>query len=148
MITQREGSRYSFVDSSQPKVFRVPGLGVHPAGGLIGYFGNAVVGATAMSDWLPDVVAEFGHSLDTTPFPQFLVDHLEADARVRQLRSFQGFHVGAFERRSGHRVPVFWFVRNAQIDEATCQHHTLPGCQFRSEEQLLSRAYVPLRPRG
>jgi len=147
MITQRIGSRYSFVDSTEPKVFRVPGLGDHPHGGLIGYFGNAFVRTRPMAVWLQDAITQFPASPDTSTFPPFLLQRLQADARATQLRSVQGFHIGAFERRAGHRVPVFWFLRNSEISEATGQYQQLPGWAFRFEEQLLARDYATLAPR-
>ncbi len=147
MVTQRSGARFSFLDSSQPKVFAVPGLGVHPNGGLVGYFGNAMVGAAPMWQWLPNVIGAFAHSVNTATFPAFLLQQLQSDARQRQLRSIQGFHIGAFERRSGHRVPVFWFLRNAEIDQTTGRYLPFPSWTFRYDEQLLGRDYAVLLPR-
>lgn len=139
MLTVKDGGKTKFYASKDPKVFPVPGLGDHPSGGLIGYFGNALVKRRPMAEWLRETIGRYPPSRDTSTFPVYLIRSLEAAAYKTQLTSVQGFHVGAFERRGGYRVPVFWFIRNAQVAERPggVEYQEFPGWKFHWDEQLL-----------
>jgi hypothetical protein len=99
-----------------------------------------------MAEWLTALLPHSPVADDTVAFPPFLLEHLQADATAQQLQTRQGFHVGAFERREGYRVPVFWIVSNCGANEATGTYDPFPAWEFRSEEQLLGRDYRVLRP--
>jgi hypothetical protein len=104
-----------------------------------------MVGQMQMGVWLPQVIGQWGGSHDTQPFCDYLLNRLTASATPQQMQSVQGFHFGAFKRRQGHRAPVFWFIRNAEIGPGG-RYRQFPQWQFRSDEQLLGRDYASIAP--
>src|SRR6266567_3006026 len=122
------------------KIFRIPGLGDHNQGGLIGYFGQAYVGNQLMATWLPANAAQFGGHARIGPFARHVVQRFRLAAAPNQRHTAVGFHVGGFERRHGVRVPVFYFARNAELDPATGGYQQLhQNWAFEVDEQCLTQ---------
>src|SRR5438552_8585353 len=58
-ITERlghTGTTRTIKRKPQQKVFEVEGLGTHPKGGLLGFFGSAMVKDQEMDDWLRETM--------------------------------------------------------------------------------------------
>src|SRR5260370_17452384 len=80
-----------------PKIFRVPGLGDHNQGGLVGYFGQAYVGNRLMADWLPARAAQFGGHADVGAFARYVVRRFPVSGASHQPHTPLGSLFSAFE---------------------------------------------------
>lgn len=140
------GKRISstFHSEGDPKILRAP-VGTHRRGGLIGYFGHALVGQKPMYQWLDQFCSAWTGSRDPRVFAAGLVEGLMADGHPWRSK-VTGFHLGAMVIRAGRTVPSFWFVRNGQISPATQRYHRFSGQDWAIEEQLLDRDYLGLSP--
>lgn len=132
----RTGKTRTIRRKAQQKVFNVDGLGSHAKGGLLGFFGSAMVKDKQMDDWLREAMPQCRRNAETSEFAADLRDALKSAPFESNQRSATGFHVGAFEKRDGVQVPVFHFVTN--IHDMQDGYYTKLG-DFFAEEQLLSR---------
>jgi len=142
-ITERlglTGKTRTIKRKPQQKVFDVDGLGTHAKGGLLGFFGTAIVKDQWMDDWLRETIPRCRRSGETSEFAADLRDALTKAPFEPQQRGPSGFHIAAFELRDGFQVPVFHFVSN--IHGMEDGYYTKIG-NFFAEEQLLGHA----RPR-
>ena len=147
MLTRRLGRLTYYASSRDPKVFRIPKLGDHSAGSIVGYYGLAQVSGKPMADFLRPLIAAWGGSGRINDFADHLVDSLRRTARAHELRNVVGFHLGGFERRDVYRVPIFIYIRNAEADENTGVYHEFPNWELRTEEQMMGRTLVQWEPR-
>lgn len=132
----------------QIKVHRVPGLGVHPQGGLIGFHGLAEVGSrqTKMADWLSARIANLPATPSAHPFAQGIAQELNMAGTLtpEQAQVPTGFHVGAFETRGKVTVPAFYYVWNYErVDDGG---YYVGHRAFRVEEHLLDRDLAGVAP--
>jgi len=118
MLTRREqGKPAAYVESRLPKVIRIPKVGVHDDGGLIGYFGHAEVAGrtTSFLRRVAEKHSNAGGSIRVEPFARTLIESLPRGVRDGSVQEVLGFHIGAFEKFGRYRLPVFWFVRNCEL---------------------------------
>jgi len=120
---------------SQRKVLRLPGFG--PSDGVIGFFGLAQVKGQPMAEWLSSVIAKYPAARDADTFARHLAGRIESEATAEELKQVSGFHIGTFERRGGHPVPTFTFLRNAA--DMKDGYYIKIGKFLPPEEQLLGR---------
>ncbi len=97
--------------SKQRKVLKVAQLGL--TGGVVGFFGLAVVGAEPMDMWLRRTLDGWPGSRTAADLGIYLRDELNrcVDPSQRATNA-SGFHIGAFESRGGAPVPVMQYVSN------------------------------------
>lgn len=139
----RTGKTRTIKRKPQQKVFEVDGLGTHPQGGLLGFFGSAIVKDQWMDDWLRETMPRCRRNPETSEFAADLRDALTKAPFEPEQRGPSGFHIAAFELRDGFQVPVFHFVSN--IHDMEDGYYTKIG-NFFAEEQLLGRDMRGLDP--
>jgi hypothetical protein len=131
-ITQVAGSAPL---AQQRKVLRLSGFG--SSDGVIGFFGLAQVGGQPMDRWLQDVIASYSAFRDADSFARYLAVRIEGEATQAELKEVSGFHIGTFEKREGHVVPTFTFLRNASSFKDG--YYSGVGAFLPPEEQLIGR---------
>src|SRR6266851_3710394 len=132
-----QGTR-EFVSTNDPKVFRAPGVGAHNQGALISYFGQAYVGSQPMAVWLRNKIVGYPGSPTLQNFAQHVTDSFRAEAGPVQRKQMLGFHMGGYELHGNQRKPVFYFARNAEINEVTGGYSLLhQDASFDIDEQFL-----------
>lgn len=146
MLTRRLGPITVHAASRDPKVFRIPRLGDHSRGALLGYYGLAQVRGQPMAGFLRSIIQSWSGSSRLDDFAAYLVDELRRTARAAELHNVVGFHLGGFERRSGYRVPIFFYIRNAEANEDTGVYAEFPGWELRYEEQMMARTLEEWAP--
>jgi hypothetical protein len=97
--------------SKQRKIHKVAQLGL--TGGVIGFFGLAIVGTEPMDTWLRRTLNAWPGSRTVAELGVYLRDELNrcVDPGQRETNA-SGFHIGAFESRSGAPMPVMQYVSN------------------------------------
>jgi len=95
----------------QKKLLTTSRLGL--SGGVVGFFGLAVVGHEPMESWLRAALDRWPGSQHPAELGEYLRDELNRSVPVPQRDgNASGFHIGAFERRDGLAVPVMQHVSN------------------------------------
>lgn len=107
--------------SKQRKVHKVTQLGLN--GGVVGFFGLAVVGTEPMDTWLRRTLNAWPGSRSPAALGVYLRDELNrcVDPGQRTANA-SGLHIGAFESRDGAVVPVMQYVSN--INKLTDGHYS------------------------
>lgn len=147
MLTRRLGRLTIHEASRDPKVFRIPSLGIHSRGALLGYYGLAQVRGQPMAKFLRGIIRSWQGSARLEDFAIDLINELQRSARAGELRNVLGFHLGGFESRGGYRVPIFIYVRNAEADENTGIYKAFENWELRWEEQMMARTLRQWQPR-
>jgi hypothetical protein len=149
VLSEQPGGGYAIESMNHRKIFRVPSLGDHNQGGLVGHFGQARVGNSLMSAWLPGRINTFAGSANVADFAVHVVERYTLATTLDQRRRPCGFHIGGFERRNGIRVPVFYFARNAELNDVTGRYeHLHTDWRFEIHEQCLSTLTQAFPPAG
>ena len=144
---QPRGQRREFVASRDPKVIRIPRLGEHRQGAVIGYYGLAQVGDRGMPEFLRESVRDWPGSRTLDEFAAYLVERFQREARAIHLRTqIFGFHLGGFERFEGYLCPAFYYIRNGEANEDTGRYELFGRSEIRSEEQLMRRTLADWQP--
>jgi hypothetical protein len=143
MITRVTPNGRAYLDSSLPKVTRVLKLGIHDAGGVVGFFGLAELDGSHTITWMRDLADEHakeGGSLRIAPFARRLLGALARPSTIRPewLNEVLGFHIGKFEQFGRYKLPVFWFVRNCEL---TPDGRYVARGGWKADEQLLGRDF-------
>jgi hypothetical protein len=141
MITRVTPKGRVYIDSSLPKVTRISRLGIHDAGGVVGFFGLAELDGKHTTTWMRKLAqdhANAGGSLRVAPFARRLLDALVKPSTIRPewLNEVLGFHIGGFEQFGRYKLPVFWFVRNCEL---TPEGRYVARGGWKADEQLLGR---------
>ena len=126
------------------KVLRVPGVGVHPRGAILGYYGLATAGSQPMTAWLRSVIGHWHGSRTVEEFAVHLWENFSLLCPRRNVVS--GFHIGGYELRDRVRVPVFWHIWNYDAVDLEGYH----GAHYNYHEpmeQLLGRELRRTQPR-
>lgn len=97
--------------SKQRKVHKVTQLGL--TGGVVGFFGLAVVDAEPMDSWLRRTLDAWPGSRTVADLGVYLRNELNrcVDPGQRTANA-SGFHIGSFESRDGAVVPVMQYISN------------------------------------
>jgi hypothetical protein len=97
--------------SKQRKVDKVTQLGL--TGGVVGFFGLAVVDAEPMDSWLRRTLDAWPGSRTVADLGVYLRDELNrcVDPGQRTANA-SGFHIGSFASRDGAVVPVMQYISN------------------------------------
>ena len=95
----------------QRKLLTTPRLGLN--GGIVGFFGLAMVGREPMESWLRSTLDRWQGSARISDLGTHLRDELNgAVPKAQREHNASGFHIGAFERRADLAVPVMQHVSN------------------------------------
>lgn len=95
----------------QQKVHKVSQLGIN--GGLVGFFGLAVVDDEPMDKWLRRTLDVWPGSSIAGELGVYLRDELNRCVnRSHRASNASGFHIGTFETRDGAAMPVMQYVSN------------------------------------
>jgi hypothetical protein len=126
------------------KVLHLRRVGVHPEGGVLGYYGLATAGNQPMTAWLRSVMGHWHGSKSVEDFAVHLWEQL-SQLRPRR-RVVSGFHIGGYELRDRVRVPVFWHIWNYDGVDLT-GYHGIRDDYHPPMEQLLGRELRGVAPR-